>query len=92
MGQAGAVYSPFAEIVPTEASPPCTPDTYQLTLILAAPLTTATNDCVWPPDTPVAVGEMDTPSGPDGFPSIEPVPLVGTGAGVTTAAADASEP
>ena len=38
-GEAGALYSPFASIVPWTASPPWTPFTLQLTALLVLPVT-----------------------------------------------------
>lgn len=43
---AGAVYVPFASILPCVASPPATPSTCQVTVVLAALETTAVNFCV----------------------------------------------
>ena len=61
-------------------SPPCIPETYQFTPRLVVPLITAVKDRDSPPRTLIAAGEIETPSGPDGLPAMEPVPLVDAGA------------
>jgi hypothetical protein len=59
---AGAVYAPPAEIVPSEALPPATPSTLQVTAVLAALATVAVNVCVAPTVmlTNTGVIEIDT--------------------------------
>ena len=52
------------EIVPEAASPPCTPETYQLTAVFVVPVTDAAKACDWPADTVAAVGEMETTTAP----------------------------
>jgi len=42
---AGAVYNPFASIVPALAFPPVTPFTCQVTAVFEVPLTAAENGC-----------------------------------------------
>jgi hypothetical protein len=71
---AGAVYIPFASIVPTEAFPPAIEFTDHVTVLLAIPLTVAANDSFAPARIVALVGETDTPvllpSGPRGEPSL----------------------
>lgn len=47
------------------ASPPCTPETYQLTAVFVVPVTEAVKACDSPAGTVAAVGEIETDSGPD---------------------------
>lgn len=47
------------------ASPPCTPETYQLTAVFVVPVTEAIKACDSPAGTVAAVGEIETDSGPD---------------------------
>jgi hypothetical protein len=66
---------------------------------LVVPLTTATNDRDWPPGKVVTVGEIETASGPDGLPAIDPgpslaaelVPVLAAGAEDAAAVEDAGE-
>jgi hypothetical protein len=64
---AGAVYSPFASIVPVVALPPATEFTDQVTLLLVLPLTAAANDSFDPARmvavAGVTVTELLLPSG-----------------------------
>jgi hypothetical protein len=55
---AGAVYKPELEIVPTVALPPTTPFTCQVTAVLLVFCTLAVNCCVAPAVTVAEVGEM----------------------------------
>jgi len=54
----GAVYKPFASMVPIIASPPFSPLTCQVTAVFVEPVTVALNCCVAPPATLAVVGEM----------------------------------
>jgi hypothetical protein len=63
---AGAVYSPVAEIVPTVASPPAVPFTFQVTAVLLVLPTAAENCCVWEMITVVVAGVTSTVTEPGG--------------------------
>src|SRR5579872_341485 len=52
-------------MVPRVASPPCTPETYQLIALFVAPVTEALKDCDSPALTIAAVGEIETATEPD---------------------------
>ena len=59
------------------ASPPCTPETYQLTPVFVVPVTEAVKRCDWPAGIVAAIGEIETDSGPDTFvPDVPPVAVV----------------
>lgn len=56
----GAVYNPAEVIVPTDESPPRTPETNQFTELLLAPETVALKGCDCPTCILTLVGEIDT--------------------------------
>ena len=57
---AGAVNSPLVEIVPFVESPPTSPFTLQVTLVLDVPLTVARNCWVWETCTDALEGDTVT--------------------------------
>jgi hypothetical protein len=58
--EAGAVYNPPVETVPTLEFPPVAPFTDQVTLVFVVPETVAVNCCVFPAAKVAVVGETDT--------------------------------